>query len=216
MRRFANRALLLALGAVTGAVQAGGTVDRAQQAGSLLIRHAGNDLELVLHGPSESFFGFDGLPEDDQQRALVISGAALLRDAGTMFRLSSAAACRIVEVRLTGEILEVLGEAGTYAPGEALERLRERDIPLGGRPAPAPSVATRDVESGARAADGSIHAGYRYRCNRADALEQIAVQIFTSFSAIGVIAVDIDRAGGRESLELDATAPLIELGRPHD
>lgn len=218
MRKLARRSLLLALCALTVAAQAGDVGNAAVAGSHLLIRHDGGELALALTGPSENFFGFQGVPEDDHQRQLVISGAALLRDAGTMFRLSPAAGCRILAVELTGVILQAADQAGSYIPGQALERLRERDVPLGGRPAPEPTMLTPGVTSGddLESDRGTIHADYQYRCARPDSLDQIAVQVFMSFPAIGTMTVKIDRAVEPRSIDLSASAPLIELRGYHD
>ena len=215
--------LLLLLCTATVVMQAGRAADVGTGVSSLSVQVEDDDLALKLQGPSGNFFGFHGLPENDDQRQLVVSGAALLRDAGTMFRLPPAAGCRIVAVALSGAVLEASGQAGTYTPGAALERLRERDVPLGGRPEPAGSEAGRQgaaaIEASADdlAADGSgIHAHYRYRCTRPDALDRIAVQVFTSFPATGVMTVTVDRHDESESLEIDASSPLIELRDHHD
>ncbi|MCC5870090.1 MAG: DUF2796 domain-containing protein [Gammaproteobacteria bacterium] len=217
MRTHSWPSLLVLLCTATLAAQAGRAADAGAGVSSLSVQFAGSDLALELRGSSEKFFGFHGLPVDDHQRQLVVSGAALLRDAGTMFRLPPTAGCRIVEVALAGAVLEASGQAGTYMPGPALERLRERDVPLGGRSGGGGGGLAPDTASVGASADdpasegGGIHADYRYRCSRPDALDQIAVQVFTSFPATGVMSVTVSHHDDSASFEIDASSPLIEL-----
>ncbi len=213
MRRLAGLSLLVMLSAKAVAAPAVLDEEPVDGESSLHVGLIDGELELALQGASARFFGFAGVPADDQQRQLAVSGAALLRDAGTMFRLPPAAGCRVLEVVLGGAVLEAIGQAGTTAPGQALERLRERDVPLGGRPAlergGMPAAAPHADPSSTHGAD--VRAVYRYRCNRPDALDGIAVQVFTSFPATSPMRVSIDQGEAHEAFELSASAPLIEL-----
>lgn len=70
---------------------------------------------LNLQTPLDGLVGFERAPRNDAERARVEAALAKLRDAGALFRIDSAAGCKLDKVALNAPVLGVT-PTGTAAP----------------------------------------------------------------------------------------------------
>ncbi len=190
---------------------------------SLDVSWVEGELQLLLTSAAETLFALGGLPDDDARRQVLANGAALLGDASSLFHLPPAAACRLIETVVGGRVLDEAGLAVSHRPSQRLQELRQRDVPLGGRPPATPGPATASPDTGE--ADGhvgppglpaaEIVVQHRYQCQRADMLTQLGAQIFSAFPALQRLQARVYQ--GREPTHetlLQPQQPILQVPPP--
>lgn len=194
-------ALLLGVALAAGAA-AGAHAGEA----SLTLQRDEGALVLELRGSGEEFFGASRAGAAGPDAELVARGTTLLRDAGSAFHLSPAAACRVVETALGGRLLEAQGLAGVDRPEDRLLALRERDRRLDGMPARQDPPAA----SAGLAGNEDVVARYRFECARPAALQRITVLLFMSLPALERLQLSLP-GDDTPPRSLHAGAPSFDL-----
>lgn len=204
------------LASLVSAALSGGSAMADETARLDVTREQGR-VELRLTSPADTLFPAAALQHADHRQQVLSSGAALLGDAGSLFHLPPAAACRLVETRVEGTVMEAAGLVSRQRPGERLRELRQRDVPLGGHPAQ--QQPTGDDESSALKADGQddscppaeIDVHHVYLCQRPDQLTQIGAQLFSAFPGLQRLDVTLQTTTASDQVTLTPRQPVLRM-----
>lgn len=153
----------------------------------LQVAIEGNEIHLVLESPLDNFLGFEHSPKNDQQRQLVKSMAAQLRQAGKLFVTPKDCECHVKTVKLSSPVLapELLGNHHKTEPD-------------------AHQLSAQDEDSHA-----GLEAEILLNCGNSEALNMIDVQLFKSFPSLHELQVEMVTVKGQSVTQLQPDSHVL-------
>lgn len=143
---------------------------------------SGDTLSLDLEIPLDSLLGFERVPKDAKDLAMVRQVAARLRQGETWFAPTPAAGCKLVGVRLASALIApaLLGEAGG------------------------------DKAAGGENEHADLDAQYRFKCAKPAELKELEVKLFDAFKRIRTIDARLVTDKRQRAARLSATARTLD------
>ncbi|MDX9885429.1 DUF2796 domain-containing protein [Thauera sp.] len=160
-------------------------------AAELTVALEGRALIVELISPLDNLVGFEHAPASDAQRAALAEAGRRLRDAGAMFALPAAAACKLEHA----EIESPWPMAGTApAPGQ------------GGHAHAGHGHAQSDLGG-----HEDVVVTYRFSCAQPEALNQLEVRAFVQFPRLRELRVEHATERGQGAAVLVSGAATLAL-----
>jgi hypothetical protein len=157
----------------------------------LEISVEGDLLTVRFESPLDNLLGFERAPRNEHERKAVRGMATKLHDSAALLLPSPAAECIVLDTRLSAPLL-----------GSELLAAQTRSAP-----AAAEKPAARQVKNDDEHAE--LSATWRFRCARPDALHDLTLKLFATFTRLRRIdAVAVGNKGQRAA-RLSASQPQM-------
>ncbi len=163
----------------------------------------GATVEINLESPLANALPFEHAPQDATQRLSVQNMAARLRQAETIFVFPEAAQCRIKKVTLGSEALPPDLLRATAAQHSEQKQAQKQKAPM------TPATDMEQGERGEHAEHADLDAQFTFECANPEALSGMDVRLFSTWTALHVLHVQIVSPSGQHGAELTEQAHTI-------
>jgi len=148
----------------------------------------GKTLELRFESPLENLVGFERGPRNDKERQQIRDLAAKWRQSNALFAPTTEAQCKARDVTLTSAVIEPT----LLLPADALVATPSKNVP----------VAASD--------HADLNAIVRFHCDNPGALKGIDVRLFSAYSRLRQLNVEIISATKQSAVKLTPAQTLIK------